>query len=156
VLSVDGVPIGKLLGRHYLKDELQSASGDGSVIIVIATDAPLSDRNLKRLASRAFLGIGRTGSPITNGSGDYAVAFSTNEAVRRTPARRGAPSPVEELPNDRVSPLFEAAVEATEEAVLNSLFKAQTMDGHGGRIEALPVEQLLDHYRGSRGTSKPR
>lgn len=150
VLSVDGVPIGKLLGRHYLRDELQSASGDGSVVIVIATDAPLSDRNLQRLARRAFLGIGRTGSPITNGSGDYAVAFSTAPSVRRTPARRGAASEVLELPNDQVSPLFEAVVEATEEAVLNSLFKAQTTNGHRGTIEALPLEQVLKHYRSSR------
>jgi D-aminopeptidase len=150
VLSVDGFPAGKLLGRHYLKDELQSASGDGSVIIIIATDAPLSDRNLQRLARRAFLGIARTGSPITNGSGDYALAFSTAEAVRRTPARRGAEAELRELPNDLVSPLFQAVVEATEEAVLNSMFKAESMDGHNGRIEALPVERVLDLYRKSR------
>ena len=150
VLNVDGVPIGKLLGRHYLRDELQSASGDGSVIIVIATDAPLSDRNLQRLARRAFLGIGRTGSPITNGSGDYAVAFSTAPGVRRTPARRSAASEVSELPNDLVSPLFQAVVEATEEAVLNSMFKAKTMHGHRGTIEALPLDQVLSRYRKSR------
>jgi D-aminopeptidase len=150
VLSVDGVPVGKLPGRHYLKDELQSASGDGSVIIVIATDAPLSDRNLQRLARRAFLGIARTGSPITNGSGDYALAFSTAEAVRRTPARRGAEADLRELPNDRISPLFQAAVEATEEAVLNSMFKAESMDGQNGRVEALPVERVLEYYRKSR------
>ena len=150
VLSVDGVPIGKLLGRHYLRDELQSASGDGSVVIVIATDAPLSDRNLERLARRAFLGIARTGSPITNGSGDYALAFSTDRGVRRTPERRGATSTVAELPNDRVSPLFEAVVEATEEAVLNSMFRAQSVDGVSGRIEALPVEEVLRHYRDRR------
>jgi D-aminopeptidase len=150
VLSVDGVPIGKLLGRYFLKDETQSASGDGSVVIVIATDAPLSDRNLQRLARRAFLGIARTGSPITNGSGDYALAFSTAEAVRRTPARRGAEAEVRELPNDRVSPLFQAVVEATEEAVLNSMFKGQTMEGHNGRIEALPVQRVIEHHRESR------
>ena len=150
VLTVDGVRIGELLGQFMLKDELQSAAGDGSVVIVVATDAPLSDRNLKRLARRAFLGIARTGSPITNGSGDYAVAFSTHPGVRRTPARRGSPSAIEELPNDRVTPLFQAVVEATEEAVLNSLFKAETMDGHGGRIEALPLGQVLRHHRASR------
>jgi D-aminopeptidase len=150
VLSVDGVPIGKLLGRHYLRNELQPASGDGSVIIVIATDAPLSDRNLQRLARRAFLGIGRTGSPITNGSGDYALAFSTHEGVRRTPARRAASSPIEEVPNDILSPLFQAVVEATEEAVLNSMFKAETMDGHAARIEALPIDEVMAHYRRSR------
>jgi D-aminopeptidase len=150
VLSVDGVPVGKLLGRHYLKDELQSASGDGSIVIVIATDAPLSDRNLQRLARRAFLGIARTGSPITNGSGDYAVAFSTAESVRRTPARRGAVASLAELPNDRVSPLFQAVVEATEEAILNSMFKAETVDGHTGRIEALPIDQVLKLHRKAR------
>jgi D-aminopeptidase len=150
VLSVAGVPVGQALGRYMLKDELEGASGDGSVIIVIATDAPLSDRNLKRLASRAFLGIARTGSPITNGSGDYAVAFSTSEKVRRTPARRRTVSAVEELPNDRITPLFQAVVEATEEAVLNSMFKAETMESNGARIEALPVEQVVDLYRRSR------
>jgi D-aminopeptidase len=150
VLSVGGVQVGQALGQYYLKDELHSASGDGSVIIVVATDAPLSDRNLTRLARRAFLGIARTGSPITNGSGDYAVAFSTNPAVRRTPERRGAVSAIEELPNERVSPLFEAVVEATEEAVLNSLFKARDVDGHRGHIDALPVGKVVTLYRESR------
>jgi D-aminopeptidase len=150
VLAVDGVPVGKLLGRYYLSDALQSAAGDGSVVIVIATDAPLSDRNLERLARRAFLGIARTGSPITNGSGDYAVAFSTHESVRRTPARRAAVSPTETLPNDLVSPLFEAVVEATEEAVLNSMFKGEGMDGHEAPIEALPIDAVLKLVRRQR------
>ena len=150
VLSVDGVRVGEKLGQYMLKDELEVSGGDGSVIIVVATDAPLSDRNLKRLARRAFLGIARTGSPITNGSGDYAVAFSTSERVRRTPARRAATSAVEELPNDLVTPLFQAVVEATEEAVLNSMFKAEGMDGHQRRIEALPIEQVLQLHRQSR------
>jgi D-aminopeptidase len=150
VLSVGGAPVGQALGRHYLRDELQSGSGDGSVIIVIATDAPLSDRNLERLARRAFLGIARTGSPITNGSGDYAVAFSTHPAVRRTASRRAAASAIEELPNEAVSPLFEAAAEATEEAVINALFAAETMDGHRGRIEALPIEEVVRLYRRGR------
>jgi D-aminopeptidase len=149
VLSVDGVPAGKLLGRYLLKDEAQSAAGDGSVMIIIATDAPLSDRNLQRLARRAFLGIARTGSPITNGSGDYALAFSTAEAVRRTPARRSAVAELSDLPNDRITPLFQAVVEATEEAVLNSMFKAESMDGHNGRIEALPVERIIELHRKS-------
>jgi D-aminopeptidase len=143
ILSVGGFPAGQALGRHYLKDELSSASGDGSVIVVIATDAPLSDRNLERLVRRAFLGIARTGSPITNGSGDYAVAFSTHPGVRRTAGRRAALSTVDDLPNEKVSPLFQAAVEATEEAVLNSLFKAETMEANGSRVEALPIEELL-------------
>ena len=150
VLSVAGVPVGQALGQYMLKNELESASGDGSVIVVIATDAPLSDRNLKRLARRAFLGIARTGSPITGGSGDYAVAFSTHEGVRRTTARRGAVSALEELPNDRITPLFQAVVEATEEAVLNSMFKAVTTQGNSARIEALPVERVVELYRASR------
>ena len=150
VLSVDGIPAGKALGRYFLKDELSSASGDGSVVIVLATDAPLSDRNLERLARRTFLGIARTGSPITSGSGDYAVAFSTHAGVRRTPARRGGVSAIEELPNDRVSPLFQAAVEATEEAVLNSLFRAETMEANGVRVEALPVGEVVKLHRRAR------
>jgi D-aminopeptidase len=153
VLSIGGVPIGQMLQRYFLKDELSSGSGDGSVIVVIATDAPLSDRNLERLARRAFLGIGRTGSPITNGSGDYAVAFSTHDGVRRTAARRNGTTNVDELANERMSPLFQAAVEATEEAVLNSLFKAETMESNGARIEALPVARVMELYRA--GTGRP-
>jgi len=143
VLTVDGVRIGEALDRYFLRDALLSQSGDGSVIIAIATDAPLSDRNLERLARRSFLGIGRTGSPITNGSGDYAVAFSTHDGVRRTAQRRAAQASVAELPNESVSPLFQAVVEATEEAVINALFAAETMDGHQGRIEALPVDEVV-------------
>ena len=149
VLTVGGAAIGQQLERHYLRDQLQSASGDGSVIIVIATDAPLSDRNLERLARRAFLGIARTGSPITNGSGDYAVAFSTNPAVRRTIERRQNRATVEDLPNELVSPLFQAVVEATEEAVLNSLFAAEPVQGHQGAIEALPVARVVELHRGT-------
>jgi len=149
-LSVDGVRVGEALGQYYLASELQRASGEGSVIIIIATDAPLSDRNLTRLARRAFLGIGRTGGPMTNGSGDYALAFSTNERVRRTPARREAAAAIAELPNESASPLFQAVVEATEEAVLNSLFVSESMTGHRGRIEALPVDQVLRLRRDGR------
>jgi D-aminopeptidase len=156
VLSVGGVPVGQALGQYFLEDELQSASGDGSVIIVVATDAPLSDRNLERLARRTFLGIARTGSPITSGSGDYAVAFSTAAGARRTQARRSAVAAVEELPNDRISPLFQAAVEATEEAVLNSLFKARTSEGNSRRIEALPLEETLRLYRAARDSGRSR
>ena len=150
VLQVAGVPVGQALGRYYLKDELAKANADGSVIIVLATDAPLSDRNLERLARRAFLGIARTGSPMTNGSGDYAIAFSTNLDVRRTPERRAAPSAVIDLPNEQMSPFFEAAVEATEEAVINSLFAATAMDGNGHHVDALPIDQLLKLYKRSR------
>lgn len=144
ILRIMGAPVGKALGRYYLKDHVDGDAGDGSVMIVIATDAPLSDRNLERLADRAFLGIARTGSPMTNGSGDYAIAFSTAEEVRRTPERRSGLSTATTVPNDAVSPLFQAVVEATEEAVYNSLFKATPMNGHRGTIEALPIEDVLE------------
>jgi D-aminopeptidase len=150
VLQVAGVPIGQALGQYYLKDEISKASGDGSCIVVIATDAPLSDRNLERLAHRGLLGIARTGSPMTNGSGDYAVAFSTNADVRRTPERRGKPSPVVDLSNDQMSPLFEAAVEAAEEAAINSLFAAAPMDGNGHHIDALPIDRVVKLYKRAR------
>jgi D-aminopeptidase len=150
VLSVAGVPIGQALGRYYLKSELAKANADGSVIVVLATDAPLSDRNLERLARRAFLGIARTGSPMTNGSGDYALAFSTSLDVRRTPDRRANASPIVDLPNEQMSPLFEAAVEATEEAVINSLFAATPVDGLQGHVDAIPVSEVVRLYRRSR------
>ncbi|MFL6762862.1 MAG: P1 family peptidase [Sphingomicrobium sp.] len=150
VLQVAGVPVGQPLGRYFLKTELDKANADGSVIIVLATDAPLSDRNLERLARRAFLGIARTGSPMTNGSGDYALAFSTNSNVRRTPERRASPSAITDLPNEQMSPLFEAAVEATEEAVINSLFAASPMDGNGHHVDALPADQVIKLYRRAR------
>jgi D-aminopeptidase len=148
VLSVAGVPVGQALGQYYLHDQLRTASADGSVIVVIATDAPMSDRNLTRLARRAFLGIARTGSPVTNGSGDYAV--STNAEVRRTAARRASPSPVTDLPNEAMSPLFQAVVEATEEAVINSLFASDAMTGAHGRIEGLPIDRVVALYRRAR------
>ena len=150
VLQVAGVPVGQALGQYMLKDELSKASGDGSCIVVVATDAPLSDRNLERLAHRGLLGIARTGSPMTNGSGEYGVAFSTNLDVRRTPERRSKPSPIVDLPNDQVTPLFEAAVEAAEEAAINSLFAATSMDGNGHHIDALPVDQVVKLYRRAR------
>ena len=150
VLQIAGVPIGQALGKYYLKDELSKASGDGSCIVVIATDAPLSDRNLERLAHRGLLGIARTGSPMTNGSGEYAVAFSTSMVVRRTPERRAKPSAIVDLPNDQMSPLFEAAVEAAEEAAINSLFAAAPMDGNGHHVDALPVDQVVKLYKRAR------
>lgn len=143
VLTVAGVPVGVRLGKYDLKQEVEAKKADGSVVIVVATDAPLSDRNLKRLAERSFVGIARTGSGFSNGSGDYALAFSTNTAVRRTAERRSVQSPVAELPNDRMTPLFQAVAEATEEAVLNSLFTAKTVTGHQGTIEALPLDRVL-------------
>jgi D-aminopeptidase len=150
VLQVAGIPVGQALGRYYLKDELAKANADGSVIIVLATDAPLSDRNLERLARRAFLGIARTGSPMTNGSGDFAIGFSTNSEVRRTAGRRAQASPIVDLPNESMSPLFEAATEATEEAVINSLFAATSTDGNGHHVDALPVDQVVKLSRKAR------
>jgi len=150
VLQVAGMPIGQALGQYYLKDELSKASGDGSCIVVIATDAPLSDRNLERLAHRGLLGIARTGSPMTNGSGEYAVAFSTSLDVRRTPERRAKPSPIVDLPNDQMSPLFEAAVEAAEEAAINSLFAATPMEGNGHYVDALPIDRVVKLYKRAR------
>jgi len=154
VLSVDGVPMGQELGRYYLKEAVSagsnaSASGsdnaDGSIIIVIATDAPLDHRQLSRLAGRSMVGLGRTGSSMTNGSGDYAIAFSTQNRVRSADAKRN----ITVVGNDAMSPLFQAVIEATEEAILNSLFKATNVTGNGRTIEALPldkVKEILKRY----------
>jgi D-aminopeptidase len=142
VLQIDGVRVGEALGRYYLSNVLDRGDADGSIIFVVATDAPLSDRNLERVARRALLAVARTGSPMTNGSGDYAIAFSTAESVRRTPDRRSQLSTLDELPNDRVSPLFQAVMEASEEAIYNALFRATSIDGHRGTIEALPIERV--------------
>ena len=143
VLTVAGVPVGVRLGRYDFKREIEQKKADGSVVVIVATDAPLSDRNLKRLAERAFAGIARTGSSFSNGSGDYAIAFSTSEAARRTPARRSGTAPIEDVPNDRMSPLFQAVAEATEEAALNSMFAGRTVKGDQGTIEALPLDKVL-------------
>lgn len=147
VLSVDGVPVGEELGRHYLSGRL-GGSPDGSCMIVVATDAPLDARNLKRLARRAIMGLARSGGIASNGSGDYVIAFSTAESVRipyrsDEPLREGAV-----LRNSEMSPLFMAAIESTEEAIINSLFQAETMTGRGGnRVEALPVSEVLEILR---------
>jgi D-aminopeptidase len=143
VLQIDGIPVGKRLGQYYLKEALETQSPDGSIVIVLATDAPLSDRNLKRLATRGLAGLARTGAALSNGSGDYAIAFSTAEQVRRTPERRAAVRAYPELPNDLMSPLFQAAIEATEEAIYNSLCMAKTMTGYRGRtVQALPLDVI--------------
>ena len=147
VLQILGAPLGEALGQYYLKETLDRGDGDGSIMVVVATDAPLSDRNLTRLARRALLGIARTGSPMTNGSGDYVIAFSTAESVRRTAERRSGEAEYRSLSNDRISPLFQAVVEATEEAIYNSLFKAVTVEGHRGTIEALPVDRVMEVLR---------
>lgn len=152
VLQILGLPVGRSLGRYYLKDALDTGDADGSIMIVLATDAPLSDRNLSRLARRTLFGLARTGASFANGSGDYAIAFSVADDVRRTPERRRALSCMAELPNECVSPLFQAAIEAAEEAILNSLFKATTIIGHNGFVgEALPLDRVMDLFDGSCG-----
>lgn len=153
ILQIGGVRAGEALGQFYLKDKLNQdtphGAADGSVMIVIATDAPLSDRNLKRLAARGAAGLARTGAAMSNGSGDYAIAFSTHPDVRRTAKRRKALTSYPDLPNDQVSPLFLAAIEAVEEAIINSLFAAATTTGFEAAtgktrtIQALPREAVL-------------
>ncbi len=143
-----GVPVGRLLGHWDLSSDAACADAGGSIMIVVATDAPLSDRNLTRLARRAFAGLARAGATFSNGSGDYAIAFATAESVRRTPARREGESALSEIPNERVSPLFEAVIDATEEAVCNSLLMAETMAGRDGRtVEALSIEHVVSILR---------
>ncbi|MGD2153175.1 MAG: P1 family peptidase [Gemmatimonadales bacterium] len=150
LLTIDGAPVGRELGRYtfrrYVEPERDADGddpGDGSIMIVVATDAPLSNRNLERLAARAVHGLARTGSPSTNGSGDYVIAFSSAESVRRSGSGR-TPREVADLPNSAMSPLFQAVVEATEEAIYNSLFKAVTVSGHRGTAEALPIQETLE------------
>lgn len=152
VLTIAGAPVGQELGQYYLRKELQQASvgrdkADGSCMMVIATDAPMDARNLKRLAARAWLGIARAGGSASNGSGDYAIAFSTAAQVRIHASDKALTQNVEVITNDAMSPLFEAAIEATEEAVYNSMFKATTMTGNGHTVEALPIEKTLEILR---------
>ena len=169
VLTMNGAPVGKELGRYYLKEAIEgkkvsahagngaltltkndpiqldhvSDRADGSIMMIVATDAPLGSRNLERLAKRAMLGLARTGSPATNGSGDYVIAFSTapesrinsSDAIRETKV----------LGNNAMSPLFLATVEATEEAIYNSLLKAKTTTGRDGRVvDALPIDKTVE------------
>ena len=163
ILTINGAPVGRELGQYYLKEQLSgkdfspktptnlslSNSADGSVIIVIATDAPIDHRNLQRLAARSMLGLARTGAAGSNGSGDYAIAFSTAPELRiRTAAgNRASKSNVILLSNDAMSPLFLAVIEATEEAIYNSLFRATTTTGRGHTVEALPIDRTLEILR---------
>jgi D-aminopeptidase len=118
-------------------------------MIVVATDAPVDARNLKRLAARAIMGLARTGSSGSNGSGDYVIAFSTAAElrIRSTASTDPAPGPQKLVNNEGMSPLFEATIEATEEAIYNSMFKATTTTGRGRTIEALPIDKTLDILR---------
>ena len=165
VLQVLGAPVGKELGRYSFRGVGQAPGvergrgagsneevGDGSIMIVVATDAPLSDRNLKRVAARAIMGLSRTGSSASNGSGDYVLAFSTSPNVRRRVVMGGQEQggasarvrQVDDLTNDAMSALFQGVVEATEEAIYNSLFKATSVTSRGRTIEALPLDRLRE------------
>lgn len=167
VLTVNGAPVGRELDQYYLKDELRGMKGgasnprdiaDGSIIIVIATDAPVDARQLKRMAARAMMGLARTGATGSNGSGDYAIAYSTSPDVRiqtsRDPSSRNAPRNFKVLANDSMSPLFLAVIEATEEAIYNSLFRATTTTGRGHTVEALPLDRTLEILRKHRALAR--
>ena len=149
VLAIAGAPVGRELGRYYLREELDPEGsaidrGNGSVMVVIATDAPVDARNLKRMSARAMLGLGRTGAAGLNGSGDYAIAFSTAPQMRILSNEKTLTRHVESLSNDAMSPLFLAVIEATEEAVYNSLFRATTVTGRGHTVEALPIARTTE------------
>jgi D-aminopeptidase len=166
VLTINGAPVGRELGRYYLKEELSGTatragnedarptadpnryaaeSPDGSIIIVIATDAPVDARNLSRLAARGMMGLARTGATGSNGSGDYAIAFATGADLRiLNPKGAMVLPPRQLLTNDAMSPLFLAVIEATEEAIYNSLFRATTTTGRGRTVEALPLDRTRE------------
>lgn len=151
ILTINGAPVGRELGQYSFRRDVRSGGGDdsdptpdGSIMMVVATDAPLDARNLERLANRALVGLARTGATMSNGSGDYVIAFSTAESVRRTPARTRS---IEDLSNDAITPLFQAVAEATEEAVYNSLFRAVSVTGPRGTTEALPIDETLEILR---------
>ena len=159
VLQVLGVPVGRELGKYSFKGDADRERGDGSVMIVVATDAPMSDRNLERLAARAIMGLARTGSSASNGSGDFVIAFSTSMGVRRVAADATRPDSTRrlrttsELANDDMSALFQGVVEATEEAIYNSLFMATSVTQRGRTVEAIPldrVREILARYNASR------
>jgi D-aminopeptidase len=152
VLTIAGAPIGQELGQYYLRQELQQADSgsgkaDGSCMIVVATDAPMDAHSLKRRAARALLGLARTGTAASNGSGDYAIAFSTAPQDRIRPADKALTRHIEVVSNDAISPIFLAAIEATEEAVYNSMFKATTMTSNGHTVEALPIDKTVEILR---------
>jgi D-aminopeptidase len=149
VLTISGAPVGVELGQYYLRDQAANATGirdraDGSCMIVVATDAPLDARELRRLASRALLGMARTGSSASNGSGDYAIAFSTAAQVRIRANDLALTRRTEVVNTLAMSPLFEAAIEATEEAIYNSMLRATTTTGNGHTVEALPTDRVVE------------
>ena len=146
-LRVDGVDVGEKLGGYPWQKEIESA--DGSIMMIVATDAPIDSRNLERVAKRAFMGLAKAGGIASNGSGDFAIAFSTAEQ-NRVP-HNGVPLEklkVTEVQNDDMTPIFMATIEATEEAIVNSLFKAHDVKGYNGKVtKSLPVDQVLDMLR---------
>jgi D-aminopeptidase len=154
VMTMNGAPVGRELETYSFADKLALSTNredqeDGSIMVVVATDAPLNARNLNRLAMRAMLGLARTGSFASNGSGDYVIAFSTHPDLRQ-PRENDAPVTKPELVNMSMSPLFAAAAEATEEAVYNAIFKATTVTSSRGTLEAIPVDKLreiLEKYK---------
>ena len=170
ILQIAGAPVGRELGRYAFRAQVEGArerpddgeneggaetgrapreerdgESQGSIMMVVATDAPLSERNLRRVAMRAIMGLSRTGSYASNGSGDYVISFSTAESVRRRPGDEVRT--VEDLSNDDISAIFQATVEATEEAVYNSMFKAVTVSSRWGTREALPIEATVEVLR---------
>ncbi|HYL98431.1 MAG TPA: P1 family peptidase, partial [Blastocatellia bacterium] len=173
VLTINGAPVGRELGRYDFKDKLSRTpqpphqsepgtgadsdnilnSADGSIMIVVATDAPVDHRNLSRIGARAMMGLARTGAAGSNGSGDFAIAFSTAPALRIRPDQ-SSPRQVPLLSNDAMSPLFLATIEATEEAIYNSLLRAITVTGNGHTVDALPIDktiEILKKYRALSG-----
>lgn len=146
IMSINGAPVGRELGTYPYRDRLPASDDgdrdDGSIMIVVATDAPLNPRSLDRLGTRAIMGLGRTGSYASNGSGDYVIAFSTHPEVRK-PRNRQTPIMTPELSNGAMSPLFAATAEATEEAIYNAIFKATTVSSSRGELRAVPLERLL-------------
>ena len=148
ILQVNGVPVGLELGRYSFRNNLNEYKEDGSCMIVVMTDAPLTSRNLKRLASRAFAGMMRTGASGSDGSGDYVIAASTAEDLRIPYSSGSMYQEWREIRNDEMDLLFQAVAEATEEAIINSLFAAETEKARNGMtIPALPVEETLQIMR---------
>ncbi len=145
VLQMQGVPVGRALGRYSYRNQLATERGDGSIIIIVATDAPLTERQLERVAARGMLGLARTGTDGSNGSGDYVLAFSTHPAVRR--ARGETLRRQEVVADDAISPVFQAVIEATEEAIYNSLLQATAVTARGRTVEPLPVDRLRELFR---------
>ncbi|ANO53233.1 aminopeptidase [Woeseia oceani] len=147
VLTMNGAPVGRELGQYSYRAQLEKKGvddrqEDGSIMMVVATDAPLTARALDRVAKRAMMGLARTGSFASNGSGDYVIAFSTNPDVRR-PREGMEPFVAPSLTNEAMSPLFAATVEATEEAIYNAIFKATTVESSRGKREAIPLDDLM-------------